>query len=103
MLETKWIYEMGTLVPGGLNIDIDINCFIGNGYFFIYISHSVSYLLFFYVYIYSYVWHVFLLFISANNLLALGELALWFWLLSSNLCMLIFDIHFALLFCCYSN
>lgn len=28
--ESKWIFEMGTLAPKGLNIEFDINCFISD-------------------------------------------------------------------------
>lgn len=29
-LETQWIYSVDTLAPKGLNIDLDINCFISD-------------------------------------------------------------------------
>lgn len=28
--ETKWIYQLGTMTPKGLNVELDINCFISN-------------------------------------------------------------------------
>lgn len=28
--ETSWIYRLGSLAPRGLNLDIDLNCFIAN-------------------------------------------------------------------------
>lgn len=26
--ETRWIFELGSLMPAGLNIDLDLNCFL---------------------------------------------------------------------------
>lgn len=28
--ETRWIYRLDSLVPRGLNVDIDLNCFLSN-------------------------------------------------------------------------
>ena len=28
--ETEWIYRLGSLAPKGMNIDIDLNCYISN-------------------------------------------------------------------------